>query len=665
MSISTQKKHEKPLISDNVNLPELTIKVFILSIVLAVVLGAANTYLALKIGNTISASIPASVLSIGILRFFKNSNVLESTMIQTAASAGEGVAAAVAFVLPAMIFLQVWQGFPYFETAAVTMLGGLLGVLFSIPLRRVMLHLPNLRFPEGTAIGNVLKISTQSGSQLKRLAQGGAVGGLLTFAQTGLKIFSDNLQAWTFAGRSVMGFALGFSPALVAAGYIVGFEVGVSLFTGFIIGWEILLPIIAHYHSFTPGASAFQSVMEIWSKYLRFVGVGTMLVGGLWTLFSLAKQLIKSLIVSFRGLQMAGGRRFVPRTQRDMPMIWVFFGTIVLALLIYTVFLQYMMKSDLFYHHGFVTMVSLVTVIYVLVVGFMLATICGYFTGLVGSSNNPLSGIIIIAIVVLGLIYLVLFGSGNTHAHELHVAGMMVIVIVVVATTASISNENLQDLKAGYMVGATPWKQQLILMVGVVVSSFVLAPVLELLFRAYGMGGVFPHPGMDPSQMLPAPQAGLIAAIIRGIWAHNLNWDMIYLGAVVAVFIIIADEWLKRRNQRLPTLAVGLGIYLPPMMILPSVSGSIINLLVRRHVAKKKSEEAKRQQSAGVMTACGLVAGASLMGVLLAIPFVVAGSSDVLSIVSTRFYGVTNILGLFAFMALLYWLYWVGTKSKD
>ena len=658
---------DEPLIPAKTKLPELTLKVFIFSILLAVILAAADAYLALKIGSTIAASIPASVLAIGLLRFFKRSNVLESNIIQTAASAGEGIAAAVAFVLPGMILLGVWKGFPYWETASIIVVGGLLGVLFSVPLRRVMLSMPALRFPEGTAIGNVLRTSTQKGAHLKMLVQGSAVGGLVGFVQTGFHIVSDNVQLWFTTGKTVFGFALGFSPAPLAAGYIIGIEVGVSLFVGFILGWVIVLPILGLTYGVPDANSTYDAVMSIWSKNLRFVGVGTMLVGGVWTLLTLIKPIIKGLKLSFRSLKTAEGLPTqIPRTERDIPMIWVFSGTILLSLLLYMLVMHFVIDARIINGDSFIMFIVLCTVVYLLVIGFLLATICAYFTGLVGSTNNPLSGILILSVLILGLIYWLLFDLGGS-TQTGNVAALMIIVITIVACIAAISNENLQDLKAGQMVGATPWKQQLMLGVGVIASALVVGPVLELLFNAYGMAGVFPRSGMDPSQMLPAPQAGLITAVVQGIREHHLNWNMIYIGAGLGVGIILVDEVVKRKKgYRLPSLAVGLGIYLPPSIILPISLGGFVNYLVKRQSknsrSKKQAEIEHEKQQRGILLACGLVAGSALMGVVLAIPFVIMGTSDALAVVGKGFKPFAEILGVFSTVFLCYWLYAVTKK---
>lgn len=663
---------EEPLIPASKVLPEFTIKSIILSVILAIILSASNAYLALKIGVTISASIPASVLALGILRFFKNHNVLESNLVQTAASAGEGVAAALAFILPAMIVLHIWQGFPYWETALITLLGGLLGVLFAVPLRRVLLNLPGLPFPEGTAIGNVLKASMEGGAGLKLMSLGGLIGGLVSLCQGGFKVVASNLQMWTLTERSVFGFAFGFNPAVLAAGYIIGFEVAISLFVGVVIGWIILLPIIGSIYGVSSVTTAYGASVYLWSHYLRYVGVGTMLVGGIWTLVSLLKPIVKGLSVSFINLrkQNLAGEGAMLRTEKDMPMSWVLIAIVVIAALSFTFLHFYFQGVSLLQTEQYMWFVTLLSVFYIIIVGFLLATISGYFCGLVGSSNNPLSGMLISAILLLSIIFLLIFQVESSEKAK-YIASAVIVIATIMAGVSAISSENIQDLKAGKMVGATPWKQQLMMAIGVVVSAFVIGPILELLFNAYGMGGIYPHPGMDPTQMLAAPQAGLMASVAQGILTRHLNWWMIFTGGVVAVIIIICDEFLKRRNLRLPALAIGLGIYLPPEVIIPTVIGGFVSYLVKRHrrgakltTAQKERKRSKYQL--GVLLACGMVAGSALMGVILAIPFVIIGSADALRLAGAGFSSVAHVLGIIVFLGLCYWLYRTGrVRAKD
>lgn len=658
----------KPLIPASTTLSELTVKAIILSILLAIILSAANAYLALKIGTTISASIPASVFALGILRLFKHHNVLECNLAQTAASAGEGVAAAIAFVLPAMIFLHIWKGFSYGETAIITLLGGLLGVLFSIPLRRIMLHLPALRFPEATAIGNVLKASVQGEAGLKLLAQGGLLGSLVAFAQTALNVVADNLQLWTYAGKTIFGFALGLTPATLAAGYIVGFEVAVSLLTGAIVGWLIILPFIGIYYGLATNiTSAYDAATQLWDAHLRFVGVGTMLVGGVWTLLRLLKPISKGIHFSFAGFRKdLGGAVGKPlRTEADMPSIWILPGILALACLLFF-YIFYYLHGLISIANDYLWLVTLVSVIFILVIGFLLATVSSYFCGLVGSSNNPLSGLLITAILLLAFLFLLLFRA-DISPNARYFASAVIIIATILACIGSITGESIQDLKAGQMLGATPWRQQFMMAMGVGVSALVIGPVLQLLFNAYGMGGVYPRPGMDPAQMLAAPQAGLMAAVAQGVLMRHLNWTMIILGSLVAVIIIIIDELLKRRNFRLPALAVGLGIYLPPEIITPVVVGGVVSFLVKKPWQKKKRTFEQEQgviqyHQRGILMACGMVAGSALMGVILAIPFAIIGSANALSIGGPRFVPIATIFGLIIFLTLCFWFYKVGRK---
>lgn len=661
-----QKDKNEPLIPASTYLPELTFKAIVIGFILALILAASNAYLALKIGTTISASIPASVLALGILRFFKHSNVLESNIIQTAASAGEGIAAAIAFILPGMIVLHIWNHFSYWETTLVTLLGGILGVIFSIPLRRVMLHLPALRFPEGTAIGNVLITSTQKGSFLKYLVNGGLAGSVISFCQTGLQVIGSTVQLWGYIGKnSLLGIGIGLTPATLAAGYIIGIEVGITLLVGLVVGWIVILPFVASYLGVDHSLSAYKSAMNVWSDHLRFVGVGTMLVGGVWTLIRLINPVLQGLKTSLQVLRPSQKDRLpeILRTEKDISILWVINLTLVLSVILYILFYFLMTDFDLRPNHtSYLLFAALCTIIYVVIIGFMLATICAYFTGLIGSTNNPLSGILIIALIILSLMYAALF---DVSYNSDHVAAIVILIAAVIATIASISNENLQDLKAGQMIGATPWKQQVMLAIGAVAASFIIGPVLNLLFNAYGMAGVFPRPGMDPSQMLAAPQASLLSAVVNGVLTRNLDWDMVLIGCGVAVIIIVIDEFLRRVNMSLPCLAVGLGIYLPGEITTPIILGGFISYLVKRSAAGKlKTKAAVKDQHTchqrGVLMACGMVAGSALMGVILAIPFVIAGNSNALAIVPPQFAFFANCIGVVIVILLCLWFYRVG-----
>jgi putative OPT family oligopeptide transporter len=655
-----QIKIQEPLISASTKLPEMTVRVIIFSIILAAILAASDAYLALKIGTTIAASIPAAVLAMGILRFFKNSNVLESNMIQTAASAGEGVAAAMAFTLPALVITHAWNSFPYWETVLITITGGILGVLFSVPLRRILFNIPTLRFPEGTAVGNVLKVSATGGKHLKYLVQGASAGGIISLIQSGFKIIGDELDAWAYVGKTVFGMSISFEPALIAAGYIVGIQVGVSFLVGIIVGWGIVLPGIAFLHGVPHAASAFDSVMTIWSNQSRYVGVGVLLVGGVWTLITLLRPVIngfKESIAASKRTHVKTGVKLL-RTERDIPFSWIVIISSAAAIVIFAIIFEAMAHAGLNYSNIHLLFVSLATVLFIFVAGFLLSTLCGYFAGLIGSTNSPLSGMIIITILLLGSLFLLMF-KGQDIVEIGKLVTIILIITAVVTALPSISLENIQDLKSGQMVGATPWKQQIILILGIICSALVIGPVLNLLFNAYGMGGVFPRPGMDPSQMLAAPQANLMATIAKGVLMRDINWSMVGLGAIIAVLGIIVDEILKRRGKRFIVLGMGLGIYLPVSIVSSLFIGSLISYLAKRG-AKKENES-----QSGTLLACGIVAGNALMGVILAIPFVALGSSDALALVSAHFAPIATVIGAVVTILVCYWLYKASVKTEE
>ncbi|MDF3054356.1 MAG: Oligopeptide transporter [Gammaproteobacteria bacterium] len=660
---------DEPTIKPDVSLPEITFKAVVLAIIITLILAASNAYLALKLGQTIAASIPAAVIAMGALRFFKRHNILENNIVQTAASAGEGVAAAVSFVLPALVMTGYWHHFHYWQTALMTIIGGCMGVLFSIPLRRVMLNYPSLSFPEGTAIGNVLRASVNSGKAgLKPLLQGGFTGGVVVLFQTGFKFFAESIPLWTGNAKLIFGLSFGFSPALLGAGFIVGMQACAGILVGLILAWIIGMPILTFIYGLPNDASTYYDMaMTMRSEHIRYIGVGTMLLGGLWTLFSLAKPIISGIATSFRSIKATKASNLKPlRTERDIGMNYVVMGIVLTTIAAFLMYFHYFNFDGLaltgFQHHG----ITSLAVIFVLCIGFFMASICAYMTGLVGMTNNPLSGLMLGSTLLASLVVLLVLGSKIQEDAPETISAAVAIVLsitVLVAIIASISGENMQDLKAGKMVGATPWKQQVMLLVGVFVSALVIGPVLELLFQAYGIGNVYPRPGMDPAQMLPAPQAGLITTIAQGTLGHSLPYHDIFIGAGIAFLAIIVDEILKKKDRRLPVLAIGIGIYLPPDITTIVIMGGFINymckvVLTRRHKGDpdiKQHIDHYFEQS--TLIACGLVAGAALMGVILAIPFVLEGSSDALQLVPESFVPIATGLGLIVTALICIWLY--------
>ena len=663
---------DEPLIPAEQSLPEITLRVIILGTLLTIILAAANAYLGLKVGQTVSASIPAAIISMSILRFFRNSNVLENNMVQTMASVGEALIAGVAYILPALIILHAWHGFYYWQTVIISLLGGTLGVLFTIPLRRALLNDKSLRYPEGIAISNVLKASaTTDITDMKSLMYGGIVGSLISLFQTGFQILTDSFNFWVKTSTTVFGFSLGLSPALIAAGYIVGVNVAISFLVGITIGWLIGIPIIAHVVGMPDLGNSNDIVMALYQSHLRFAGVGTMLVGSLWCLLTLIKPISTSIRASFTSLKLAkmDGAKAIIRTEQDIPINYVMWGSILMLIPVFLLLLNYIIPDSNILSHQFRVLVCAFSAFYVLIGGFIFCSISAYFAGLIGSSNTPVSGLLVCALLILCLSLLAFFNlQGSIHGNELFGVILAVGSCVIISVGVSISNDTMQDLKVGQMMGSTPWKQQVMLVLGVLVSSFVVPPILDLLYNAYGIGGVFPRPGMDPAQMLAAPQAGLMATVAQGAYTHNLQWTMIAIGGVIGVFCIIIDESLRKQGTRLPVLAVGLAIYLPMSTTVPVVIGGLLSYFIQRsligrynNISRTIVETSEKKIFAhrhrGLLLACGIVAGASIMGVLIAIPFAIKQSSDALRIMPADFAPMAGVLSIIVTVFLCVWIY--------
>ncbi len=650
---------------------EITIKAVILAIIITAILAAANAYLALKLGQTISASIPAAVIAMAALRLFKNHTILENNIVQTAASGGEGVAAAVCFVLPALVITGYWKYFHYWETALMTLVGGFLGVLFSIPLRRVMLNYPTLRFPEGTAIGNVVKASASGTAKMRHLLQGSIVGAVIGLFQTGFKVLSDSLSLWTTSGKALYGFTVGFSPALLGAGFIVGMEACMAMLVGLVLAWVIGVPVYTMIYGLPHATNYMDMVMAVRSDHLRYIGIGTMLFGGLWTLITLIKPIALGVYASFQSLRTTKRMTKVARVDRDIPIIFVLIGSIVLAILTYFSFLHFFhfdkFRFSGLLHYG----LPFFSLCFVMIIGFLMAAICAYLSGLVGMTNNPLSGLLLGSVLLASVLLLPMIGHilrDNPEALKSAIT-LVLITTTMVAIIIAISGENMQDLKAGQMVGATPWKQQVILMVGVVVAAFVVGPTLELLFQAYGIGGVFPRPGMDPTQMLAAPQAGLMETVASGTFGGSLPLLDIGIGVLIAMIAAVIDGRLKKKGHRLAILAIGIGIYLPPDITSAVIIGGALNYVCKRVVLSREKSKTdtyavlEQKFETPIMVCCGLVAGAALIGVILAIPFVLKGSSDALSLVPASFAHTADILGLIGTVILCGWIYRITVRK--
>lgn len=627
--------------------PELTLRAIVLAIVLAVILAAANAYLGLFAGMTIASAIPAAVVSMAVLKMLGGGHILENNIVATGASAGTSIATGVIFTIPALILLGYWVDFRYTWVLAIAGLGGLLGVLFSVPLRRSLIVDQKLAFPEGKAAAEVLRTGDRPGEGLKILAGAAALGGLIKLAAgSGLRLIPDTASVSTWFDKTIGYFGTNLSPALFGVGYIVGLNIGVVMLAGGAIAWVVAIPIYSTYFLAADpvlsvelaGASAEDAAYAIWSSQVRFLGVGAMLIGGVWTLFSLRQSLvtgIKSGLMADHSI--SGAAAAVPATERDLPMRYILIGTVVFVLPLLVLYQAIVGQWT----------VSFPMTIIMIVAGFLFVSVSAYMAGIVGSSNNPVSGLTIATILFAALVLAALLGSDSPIG-----AVATIMIGAVVCCAACIGGDNLQDLKCGYMLGATPWKQQLMLAVGGVSSAFIMAPVLSLLAQAYGIGvptEAHPNP-------LLAPQANLMASVAKGIFGGELPWTMIGIGAAIGAAIIALDEVLKKTGAawRSPVLACAVGIYLPIELSVPIFAGGFVAHLVERRFPPGDAEgDRERIHQKGTLFSAGLITGEALMGIFIAIPIVVVGSSEVLALPEGLRFGGWLGLAMLAVVAVL------------
>jgi putative OPT family oligopeptide transporter len=636
--------------------PQLTLRAIILSVILAMILAAANAYLGLFAGLTIATAIPAAVVSMAVLRVLGGSSILENNIVQTGASAGSSIAAGVIFTIPALVMLGAWQDFKYSWVLAIAGLGGLLGVLFSVPLRRSMIVDDPLAFPEGKAAAEVLKAGENPGPGVKILAGAGAIGAVLKLAaESGLRLMPDNAVASGFIGKFLGYMGTALSPALLGVGYIVGLNVGIVVVSGSLLSYNIAIPI---YHAFfldhdpalaaqLAGASAADAASLIRSAQVRFLGVGTMLIGGIWTLFSLRKSLMSGIRSGIVAARHSVGSAPVAETERDLPMKWM-----LIALVLFVLPLAGLYQAIV---HDWV--VSIPMTIIMIVAGFLFVSVSGYLAGLVGSSNNPVSGITIATILFASVVLMLLLGPDSKIGP---VAAIMIGAVVCCA--AAVGGDNLQDLKAGYIVGATPWKQQLMIGIGAFSCALVMAPVLNLLASAYGIG---PKDAAHPNS-LEAPQAMLMKSVAEGLFGGHLPWDMIGIGALIGVAVIALDEWLKKRGAsfRVPVLGAAIGIYLPLELMVPIFLGSLVAHFVERARGIDVRDEAARDRlhRPGTLFSAGLITGEALTGIIIAIPIVASGRADVLALPAQFHFG--QFAGLVVLAVVGWLMYRVGTRAQ-
>lgn len=647
-------------------LRELTLRGMILGALITVVFTASNVYLGLKVGMTFASSIPAAVISMAVLKMFKGSNILENNMVQTQASSA-GTLSSVIFVIPALLMMGYWQNFPFWQTLLICISGGILGVIFTVPLRNVMVVKSDLPYPEGVAAAEILKAGDESDSKdsgVKEIVTGGVLAALVSFLTNGLRVISDGASYWFKGGNAVFQLPMGFSFALLGAGYLVGMMGGIAMLVGTLFTWGVAVPYFTATTPMPVDADMVSFAMGLWKSKVRFIGVGTIGIAAIWTLLVLFKPMLQGMSQAFRALKDPTLQN-VERTAQDLSpktMIYTVLASVALIIIALVSFLQPVgLPMELAF-----LLVVLCTILAV-VVGFLVAAASGYMAGLVGSSSSPISGIGIISIVIISLILMVVgnaIGLMENADGQRFLTALTIFTASIVFCVSTISNDNLQDLKTGYLVKATPWRQQFALIIGCIVGAFVITPVLEILYHAYGFAGAMPREGMDAAQALSAPQATIMMTISNGIFSNSLEWTYILVGVAFGICLIIVDTLLKKASAGrlgLPTLAVGIGIYLPPVVNVPLIIGALLSWLVNRHIqrhAKRSGKDveaaSKKAERYGTLFAAGLIVGESLVGVLLA--FVIAGSvtsggSDApLALNLENWGGMAELLGLTLFV---------------
>lgn len=609
------------------NLPELTLRGLILGSILTIIFTASNVYLGLKVGLTFSSSIPAVVISMAVLSLFKTSNILENNMVQTQASAA-GTLSSVIFVIPGLFMCGYWSEFPLWQTFMICLCGGGLGVLFTIPLRRTMVVESKLAYPEGRAAAEILKVankdqSSKKGKQgIKEIALGSFIAAIFSLLSNGFKLAASESNFAFIWNKMAFGFSMGYSLALLGAGYLVGLAGAIALFVGMFLAWGIFTPYLSNCE-FDSAKNAVDLASSVWSSKVRLIGTGAIAIAALWTLIELLKPVIEGIKEIVKNVKITNQEKN-ERTNIDLSLKSIFILFVLMVVGLFITFYSFVEDANLsiYYQMLFSFVGTLVSVL----IGFFVAAACGYMAGLVGSSSSPISGIGLIGVIISSIVFLVLGVElfQDPMLSKFAVA-LAIFTTSVILATAAISNDNLQDLKTGHLVGATPWKQQVALLVGCVFGALAIVPVLNLLYQAYGFVGAMPREGMDASSALAAPQANLMSTIAQGIFHHNIEWGYMAFGVFVGILMIIIDKILKgTQKMSLPPLAVGIGIYLPPAVNIPLVIGGILKYIVMQHLTKKyaknshKEEKLASCEQRGTLFASGLIVGESIFGVIIA-----------------------------------------------
>ena len=645
---------------------ELTLRALVLGSILGVIFTAANVYLGLRVGLTFASAIPAAVISMALLRAFRTSTIWENMTVQTVASVG-GAMSSIIFVLPALVMVGWWTGFPFWQSFLICAFGGILGVTFSIPLRRALVVNTDLPYPEGIAAAEVLKVGSRGADQTESAVREnkaglltvvvGAIASALFAFLAAARVFVTEAATFFKVGTGATGLSGGLSLALLGAGHLVGLAVGLSMLVGVIIAWGVAVPIMT---AMQGGEGSVEEIATtLWRTQVRFIGAGAIGIAAIWTLLKLAGPLIAGVTSALAAQRARTAHQALDITEQDIPITLVSLISVVVLAAIGVLLWSFTNGTPLAVQAPAIVAGGL---LYVVLIGFIVAAVCGYMAGLIGSSNSPVSGVGIIAIIAAASLMLGAMQLLAIPADRSIVAFALMITAVVFAV-AVISNDNLQDLKTGQLVGATPWRQQTALLVGVIAGSLVIPPILDLLNGAYGFAGG-PPASIPDAQPLPAPQATLISALAGGVIDGNLRWDLIGIGAGLGVVLVIVDELLVRTSagkRKAPPLAVAMGIYLPMATTMAVVLGAIAGKLYDNWVSKTSyAETAKRL---GVLLASGLIVGESLFGVFTAAVIVSTNNGEPFGLIPADAGWPAMLVAVPAFLVVVYGLY-AWTKSK-
>ncbi|WP_295637091.1 oligopeptide transporter, OPT family [Novosphingobium sp.] len=632
---------------------ELTLRGVLLGAVLTVVFTAANVYLGLRIGLTFATSIPAAVISMAVLRTFAGATIQENNIVQTIASAA-GTLSAIVFVLPGLVMIGWWSGFPYWQSVAVIAIGGVLGVMYSVPLRRALVTGSDLPYPEGVAAAEVLKVGAGVGGaeENRRGLAAVTVAGLLAAfypLMTKLKLAPEG-SAWTMKiGAGGTTFSAGFSLALVGVGHLVGLAVGIAMLAGIVISFVAILPVMTAGGP-PAGTDMAAFVSTVFRAKVRFIGAGTIGVAAIWTLLRVIGPIVKGIAGAMAASRQRGaaGYESLELTERDLPIGLV--GATIVVLMVPIAFLLAGFASGGPLAHVMGLSIA-VSVVYVLIAGILIASVTGYMAGLIGASNSPVSGVGILAALGISLLLVLLVGRGGDAAATKALVAFALFVTALIFGVATISNDNLQDLKTGQLVGATPWRQQVALVLGVLFGAAVIPPILELLNTTFGFQGA---PGAGPNA-LAAPQAALISAIAQGVLGGNLDWGLVGLGAAIGAVAIAIDAALTASKRgSLPPLAVGMGMYLPMDVTLLVIVGAVTGHLYNRWAERQKDPAFAERM--GVLTATGLIVGDSLFNIVFAA--VVAATNDPEVLALGKGFAAATPFGIALFAGIVGYAYW-------